>query len=220
LDDLVAHIDAPQLNSLIINFLNQTVFDTPHFTQFISRTPNLKAPIKAHITIQSGSIRIELPWKGMFGFGQLTVQILCRELDWKLSSLEQFCTSSLPPFSTLETLTIHNAPFFQLDSGWQDKVEKTQWLELLHPFSVVKNLHIAEDFVPCVVSALQELVGGRTMEVLPTLQNLFLEGLKPSGPVQEGIGRFVAARQAVNHPIAVSGPKHTDVYEFPRLDRR
>ena len=62
-------------------------------------------------------------------------------------------------------------------------------VELLHPFAVVENLDIAEYFVPCIVSALQELVGSRTMEVLPTLQNIFFQGLEPTGPVQEGIGK-------------------------------
>ena len=207
LDDLVACIDAPQLRSLTIHFFNQTVFDTPHVMQFISRTPRLKAPIKACIAVQSGNIRIGFTWEGSFRFVELTVLILCRELDWQLSSLEQFCTSSLFPISTLETLTIHTyeAPYFQPDSGLQDTVEETQWLELLHPFAVVKDLYIDEHVAPYIMSALQELVGGRTMEVLPTLQNIFLRGLEPSGPVQEGIGKFVAARQATNHPIAVSG---------------
>jgi hypothetical protein len=54
------------------------------------------------------------------------------------------------------------------------------------------------------VPALQELVGGRTTELLPTLQNVFLEGLESSGPVHEGIGQFVSGRQVTGHTIAVS----------------
>ena len=212
LDDLVARINAPQLFNLMISFFNQIIFDTPHFIQFISRTPSLNTPVKAHITIGdwNGNTRVALSSETMFEFGELTVLIRCRELDWQLSALEQFCTSSLPPLSTLETLSIeaYGAPFSQPDAGWQDNVEKTQWLELLRPFVVVKDLYITEPIVPCIVSALQELVGGRAMEVLPTLQNIFLQGLgslEPPGPVQEGIGQFIAARQVTNHPIAVSG---------------
>ena len=51
--------------------------------------------------------------------------------------------------------------------------------------------------------ACNELVGGGTTEVLPTLQNTFLEGLRSSVPVQQGIGQFVATRQAISRPIAV-----------------
>jgi hypothetical protein len=39
---------------------------------------------------------------------------------------------------------------------------------------------------------------------LSTLQNLLLEGFKPSEPVQEGIERFISGRQLTNHPVAIS----------------
>jgi hypothetical protein len=68
----------------------------------------------------------------------------------------------------------------------------------------VKNLYLSKEFAPHIVPALQELVGGRATEVLPTLQNIFLEGLQPSEPAQEGIQQFIAARQFTSHPIAVS----------------
>ena len=47
-------------------------------------------------------------------------------------------------------------------------------------------------------------VGERAIEVLPALQSLFLEELHPSGPVEEAIGKFVAARQLAGHLIIVS----------------
>ena len=47
LEDLVAYIDAPQLESLHIIFFDVIVFDTPQVIQFISRTPKLKALEKA-----------------------------------------------------------------------------------------------------------------------------------------------------------------------------
>ena len=87
---------------------------------------------------------------------------------------------------------------------WQGFIEDHQWPGLLRPFIYVKNLYVSEEFVPSVVSALQELVRDQTTEVLPTLQNIFSEGLQPSGPVEERIGQFVAARQLTGHPITVS----------------
>ena len=54
------------------------------------------------------------------------------------------------------------------------------------------------------LSALQELVGDQTTEVLPVLQNIYSEGLRPSGPVEECIDQFVAARKLTGHPITVS----------------
>ena len=61
-----------------------------------------------------------------------------------------------------------------------------------------------KELAPAIAGALQELVGGRITEVLPSLQNIFVEGLEPSGPLQENIGQFVAARQLSDHAIAIS----------------
>ena len=87
---------------------------------------------------------------------------------------------------------------------WQDDIENMQWLEFLHPFTAVKNLYLSKKFAQHMAPALQELVEERVTDVLPALENLFLEELNPSGPVQEAIGQFVAARQLLDHPVVVS----------------
>ena len=194
LDDLVARIDAPRLNNIYITFFNQIVFDTPQLIRFVGCTPTLKTLEKARIAFEVGAARVNLTSSD----GELIVRVSCRELDWQLSSLEQICTSSLPHLSKLEDLYIFDTPHRQ------NNIENTLWLELLHPFTAVKNLYLSEKIVPHIVPALREPIGGGATEVLPTLQNIFLEGLQPSGPVQEGIGQFVSTRQATNHLIAVS----------------
>jgi hypothetical protein len=201
---LVARINAPQLNRLYVTFFNQIVFDTPQFIQFVNRTRTLKALENGHVTFGKGATKVKLSSvSSLTSFYEgLCVKISCRELDWQVSSLEQICTLSLPPLSGLEVLYIHKAPNSQPD--WKDNIENMLWLELLHPFSAVKNLYLCDEFAPRIVPALQELVGGRTTEVLPSLQNIFLEELQSSGPVHEGIRQFVTARQVTSHPIAVS----------------
>ena len=201
LDDFVARIDAPQLETLEITFFNQIVFDTPQFIQFISRSPTLEAFEKAHVRFIDGTSRVRLSSQTP-GYGVLGVQIQCMELDWQVSSMEQVCTSCLPPLSTLEDLYICERPNSQ--PVWQDNIENALWLELLQPFTGVKNLYLSGNFASRIMPALQELVGGRSMEVLPTLQNIYLEELRPSGAVQACIQQFVAARQVANCPIAVS----------------
>jgi hypothetical protein len=201
LDDLVACIDAPLLFHLSITFFNDTVFDSPQLVQFISRTPMLTRLEKAGVSFGDGTARVNLSSQTS-NYGELSVKIPCRELDWQVSCLEQICTSCLPPLSTLKDLYIYKASYSQLDR--QDNIGNVPWLELLHPFTAVKNLYLSKEFAPHIVPALQELVGGRATEVLPTLQNIFLEGLQPSEPAQEGIQQFIAARQFTSHPIAVS----------------
>ena len=113
---------------------------------------------------------------------------------------------SLPPLSKLEDLYIDDPQNLQpiRRSDWQNNTENTLLLELLHPFSSVKNLYLVEEFAPCIVSALKELAESGTAEVLPTLQNIFLEEVWPSRPVRDAIGQFAASRQATGHPIAVT----------------
>jgi hypothetical protein len=134
----VARFDAPLLDNLQITFVHQLIFDTPQLVQFLSRTPNLKAPVEARVIFSSG--------------------------------------------------------FVQGQSRWQDDIEDSQWLDVLNPFTAVKDLYLSQNFVR-IAPTLQELVGERVIEVLPALQCLFLDKLHPSGTVQEEIVKFVAARQ-------------------------
>jgi hypothetical protein len=108
----------------------------------------------------------------------------------------------------LEDLYFYVPPHSQ--PGWKADIANGLWLELLHPFTAVKNLYLSEQFALRIGPALQELVEGRTTEVFPTLQNIFLKGLQPSGPVQEGIGKFVASRQVINLPIAITSWDNAD----------
>jgi hypothetical protein len=201
LEEILARIDAPRLNILHITFFNQIIFDTPHLFQFISQRPTLRAPEKGHITFRSKSIVVRFRSQTS-DYEELSVEIRCSASEWQLSSLEQVCTSSLPPVPTLEDFYILEDRSYSL--RWQDDVENTLWLDLLHPFTAVKNLYLSKEFVPRIAPALQELVGGRTTEVLPTLENIFLER---SAPLSEGITKFFAARAArriTDRPVTVS----------------
>jgi len=204
LEDLMARIDAPRLNILYITYFDQILFDTSQFTQFINRTPNLKAFERARISFDGNEAGVSLSSQTS-GHRVLNVRIPCGELNWQLLSLKRIFTLSLPPLSTPEDLYI--SEINDLEPDWLDTIDSTLWLELLHPFSAVKNLYLSEKVAPHVVPVLEELVGGSTTEVFPILENLFLENLRPSRIVQEGVEQFVFTRQVTNHPIAVSNWK-------------
>ena len=206
LEDLMTRIDAPRLNILYITFFDLILFDTPQFTQFINRTPTLKAFKRAHIAFDSNEAGASL--SSQTSGHRLDVRIPCGELNWQLLSLKRIFTSSLPPLSTPEDLYISEINDLELD--WLETIDSTLWLELLHSFSAVKNLYLSKEVAPHVVPVLQEHVGGSTTEVFPSLQNIFLEDLQPSRIVQEGVEQFVATRQVTSHPVAVS---YWDRYE-------
>jgi hypothetical protein len=113
------------------------------------------------------------------------------------------CNQLSPLLSQVERLDIRQYRWDQLT--WQDDndTDPTQWLELLIPFVSVKSLYVSELLGPCLACSLQELNGERVTEILPALQNLFLEGLQPSGTELEAMKAFVAARQFSDHPVVL-----------------
>jgi hypothetical protein len=161
-------------------------FDVPYAFQFISRRSTLLASENCFITLYSDKIKVKFQPQTP-NYEALSVVIPCTAQEWQVSSLEQVCTSSLPPVSTSEGLYILQWLGHSRRPYWQDDVENTQWLDLLRSVVAVKNIYLSDEFVPRIAPALQELVGGKTAEVLPILKNIFLKGFQPSGPVQEGI---------------------------------
>jgi hypothetical protein len=200
LEDLVAQIDAPQLDHLEITFLDKINFNTPQIVRFFNRIPRLKARNEAYIDFNDRTVQIALSSR-ISCSKDLIVTIECRDLGQQLSSLTHFCTSSLPPLSVVEHLYICDH-----GDGYPHRhgnIENTRWLELLRLFTTAKKFYISEKFASYISPALKSLIGGMTI-VLPTLQNIFLEGFRPSGPVQEGILQFVAARKLSGPPISIS----------------
>jgi hypothetical protein len=113
----------------------------------------------------------------------------------------------------MENLYIHAGLYFRPDS--KDNIENAKWLNLLCPFTAVKNLYLSKLFATRITPTLQELTGARTTEVLPTLQNLFLGIIQPFDTVYEGITQFISARQLTNRPVVLSIWKRDSKLETP-----
>jgi F-box-like len=214
LEELVTRIDTPQLDGMNITFFNQIDFACTRLAQFIDCTPKLRARDEAHVQLDDRTAGISLRNRTSnlsLRVYELLINISCREPDWQLSSIEQIC-NSLHLLSTPEDLYIEHG-YSQL--VWKSgAIEDILWSELLRPFAAVKNLYLSKEFAPGIAVALKELVG--IAEVLPKLQNIFVEGLQPSGPLQENIGQFVAERRLSDHPIAIS----VSTWKEVRVNRR
>ena len=204
LEDFVARIDAPLLESIWITFFHQLIFHIPQLAQFMGRTTRLQVSKEAHVEFDNYGVQVEsLPATQAID-EKSRLRISCRELDWQLSSLAQVFTSFFPSISMVETLYIFGPGY--LPPHWKDEIENVQVLDIFRPFTGVKNLYACERFTQCIAPALQELVveRGWVTDVLPRMESLFLEGLRQSGPIKEAIGQFVGARQLSDHSVAVS----------------
>ena len=202
LEELVTRIDSPQLVHMHITFFNQIDLGCPRLFQFINCTPKLRVFDEAHVQFDDTTATVTLRSRSSkFTFDGLLIDVSCREPDWQLSFIEQLLNSSLYPLSVEDLYIKHR--YSQL--VWKDDaIESTLWLQLFLPFTAVKNLYLTKEFAPRIADTLKELVGGRITEVLPSLQNIFVEALELSGFFQENIGQFAAARQLSDHPIIVS----------------
>jgi hypothetical protein len=202
LEEYVARIDAPQLYRLSTIFFNYIDFNTPELKQFISRTPTLGAYDEAHLIFASDRVRVRLRQCQPERSDQRMVEVQIM-VNRELSTLAKICTLSLGPLLTMENLYIDASLSSPL--VWEEEeIENTECLDLLLPFTAVKNLYLSYIFSARIALALQELRGGRTTEVLPALQNILLERFQPLEPVHEGIAQFISARQLTNHPVAIS----------------
>jgi hypothetical protein len=202
LEDLVARIDAPLLDSILITFFHQLIFDIPQLAQFMRRTTRFQALNEVHVDFDYSGVQVGYLPPTRTVDGKSGLRISCKELDWQLSSVEQVFTPFFSSIYMVEQLYIYEPEYFP--SQWQDDIESMQWLELFHPFIAVKHLYVSKTFAQSIAPTLQELVLERVTDVLPALESLFLEELQSSGPVQEAIKQFVTARQLLGHPVAIS----------------
>jgi hypothetical protein len=202
--NLVARVDAPLLDNIWITFLHPIISNVPQGSQlaeFMRRTTRSEA-LEAHVDFKIHDIEVEfLPPTWTFG-GKFGLRISSRDLDWQISSLARVFASFFPSIDMVEHLHIYRPQCLPL--LWQDDTENVELLRFFYPFTGVKNLYVCKQLAQCIALALQELAGDNVTDLLPALESLFLEGLQPSGSVQEAIGEFVAARQLSGHPVAVS----------------
>jgi hypothetical protein len=62
----------------------------------------------------------------------------------------------------------------------------------------------AEEVLTCIAPALQELTSDRVMEVLPALQNIYIDGSdQEPEPVPEAVWKFVGQRRLYAFPVAI-----------------
>jgi len=199
-EDFVARIDAPLLHDIQISFFNQLTFDIPQLSQFINHV-EWSNSLSTTVSFSGYCADVEL---SSGTNDRLLMEISCRQVDWQLSSVAQFCAMSLPPISTLENLTVTASSYADgLPHFGQFDIEHSQWEELLHPFTNVKNLYLHDAVGLHSVTALQGLAGESITQVLPALQSLFIKWFQPSGPTREAAESFVAARQRFGRPIAI-----------------
>jgi hypothetical protein len=196
-EHFIHQIDAPLLDNIDVALFSKPPYNPRLLHEFISRIEAFQAPHRIDLSIDSCFLGITL-FRPEAEFTALKLETLCVMTELQPSTLVTLCNSALPPFPTLEHLYIHGAwPGFTF--YWID----TQWLDLLRPFTSVKNLHLSASMALSVARALEGVPSERVTEVLPALQNIFLPDLQTSKAIVESIGHFVATLQLSGRSVSV-----------------
>lgn len=200
--DLLTRIDTPQLDNLDMIFFKETIFNISYLSQFISCCiPKFQSPDEARVAFSDDHIMVTLSFPAP-GYERLVVGILCDESAGQLSSLTQLCRPFLPALAMVKRLYICQYGY-NCRQLWIHGIQHSHWLQLLRFFTDAKDLYVSREITLYIVRVLKKLVGKRTTEVLPALQNLFFHKYEVlSGPT--AIEDFLAARELSGHPITVS----------------
>ena len=200
LEDLVARIDAPQLNQIEIHYLNQLVdLQVPQFPMFVDRSIGPKSnPLwYARVVFCNSLVMFEMegditdssmgpPWAQTY--------VNCRMIDWQVSHIAQVVSHFSPTLSNVKYLELEDECRLQFEGA--DEVE---WLHLLHQFPTVRMLHVSHRLAGLVALALEDIALETVAEVLPSLDLIYFEG-QPASSIE----KFVAARQLSGCPVTVT----------------
>ena len=193
LEDFMARIDAPRLDSIKIYYLNQLVdFDVLQLSRFIEHSENLNHPMRCSIQFQSNHVSFcagptsYIPESFTVFPHYIDVTILCEGIDWQVSHLTRAFSQMSAILLNMVHFTIHS----NLTRPQREDMDDIQWLQLLSPFASVQTLFVSREFAGHVSRALEDIAGTMATDPFPTLDRLCLEGLPVSS-----VDKFIAVHR-------------------------
>jgi hypothetical protein len=172
LESLVAQIRSPALSVLDIRLFNQLIFTVPRLLQFMQTSENLSyRAIKLIFNKDFVGLMLDTDRNKWQNF--LHLRIMCRHLDWQVSSAIQIFGALSPVLSVVEELTLGHVE----ESQWLDEVGRTDWRGLLRPFNSIKSLCVSTRLARGLSHSLCSEGEEMPLDLLPYLRELQYFGL-------------------------------------------
>jgi hypothetical protein len=205
LDGLLARISTPLLEVLHIRLYNQLTFTVPHLLQFMARTESLRFG-SAKLSFYQDNFILTADRGGQNRINPFCVAIGCRHVDWQVSAAAQIFNALVPALSVVERLSLsYEEEHGVLSEQQHNEIGRTQWREVLRPFSSVKVLQVADGLIRNLSHSLQPEVGEPPLELLPQLKELvYYKGGEPN----DAFTSFLHTRQTVGRPVAFINTDH------------
>jgi hypothetical protein len=207
LEGLLAQISAPVLNTLQIQLFSQLTFTVPRLLQFMDDTSATFNFSTLHLAFNNDSVLLAAPYVGQ-SYQPFWLRIVCRHLDWQVSSAAQILTSLQPLLSAVERLTLSHEEHSQL-SEWHNEVDHTQWRQLLRPFSNLNTFCVQNELVERIADSLQTNSGEPPLELLPTLKEL---GYTGGDDARDAFTPFMDERQVAGHPVNLTMIDYSELW--------
>jgi hypothetical protein len=205
LEGLLCRISAPRMAHFEIAFFNQLTFTVPHLLQFILTSENF---VLSAIELNFSSGRLLLKKDSAEKLSTFYMVVKCRYLDWQVSSATQIVSALEPVLTVVEKLTLNHV-IFNGSSAWHNKVDRTQWRELLRPFSNVKVLRVQNELVEELARSLHSEDEEMPLDILSNLKELRFTGGSKN---VDAFRPFIQERQTIGHPANL---RRVGSSEFP-----
>jgi hypothetical protein len=205
LEDLVAHIDCPELEWIDVSYFYPLVdFQVTQLAKFIRRSVGPKIspfrPTTIRLLDDSVIIKNSHPNLSDTDWDPTATCISFKGTGRQVPHISQVLMQSSAILSTV--------PFLVFISECSQLVATNgvEWLLLFLPFSAAQTLHASKELARHLALALEDLPAEMVSEVLPSLRLIFLEGQQKSS-----LKKFLAARRLSGRPVMM-------VDENPVLD--
>ncbi|KAH9074118.1 hypothetical protein EDB83DRAFT_2354864 [Lactarius deliciosus] len=213
MENFVARIDAPQLRSIEIYYLDhhldlqashQALLDSEfkQLSEFINRSESLKRTLSGHCQIIVDDIEdaVECCFGGTIGDKvELKTGIFVYH---RISHFAHVLSRISPVLSNIIHFAINPERSKPSSRSSLADLNLFEWLHLIRPFSSAQTLFVAAIFAGHVSSVLRDTARLRISEVLPALELLCLED-QPVSSVDE----LIAVRRYSGHPVTVVNTK-------------
>ena len=206
LEGLLSRISAPALNFLQVSLFSQLTFAVPRLLQFIDTSEILSFRTIRLIFHNHFAHLVVSEAEGQRSYF-FELQIMCRHLDWQVSSAAQIFDTLQPVLSVVEKLTLNHEGHSQ-SSEWHNEADHAQWRELLRPFSNLKTLHVQDELVVKLARSLQTEDGEPPLKLLPSLE---VVGYSGGDGARDAFTRFIDERQVAGHPVNLTMVDHSEI---------
>ena len=205
LEDLVSRINGPQLDQILIVYLNQFVdFQVSQLSKFIERSVALTPFRHAQVTFSSDRVSFDMC---RHEYRRTEIHptscrpptrtfISCRGIDWQVSHIAQVLSQFSATLSDIICLKLELPD--ELPPAQVEGVDGAEWLLLLHQFSAVQTMHASGKLARLVVSTLEDIPQEMVADVLPSLGLIDLKD-QPASSIEN----FVVARRLSGHPVTI-----------------